>query len=424
MSERSSAKSNSVIYIVVLLLITAVVWANFTEIDEITRGDGRVIPATRTQTIQATEAGVVELIAVKIGQIVKQGDLIIQLDDTPTSSDLGEVQARTQALKAKLARLEVESSADPNAEFECPLELDGLAICDNENRLLQARSDAFLNTGGVLEQRLLQREQEKDEAQANIARLEGSLSISKRELTLLEPLAKRKLVAETELIRAQRSVNDLEGELNVLNETIPRIIGAISEAQLQLNELALQFRQDALAERTTTLAELSVLEESAKGETTRVQRTEVRSPVDGVINTLEINTIGSFVQPGALIAEVVPTSEELIVEARVSPGDVAFVVKGQQALVKITAFDFSIYGGLDGVVENISPDSIIDQQTGDAYFEVRVKTNRSYLEKDARQFEITPGMVSSVDIMTGRKSIMAYLLKPLNKGRQEAFTER
>lgn len=424
MPDRSSVKPSSVIYIVVLLLLTALVWANFTEIDEVTRGEGRVIPATRTQTIQATEAGVVEVIAVKIGQIVNKGDIIIQLDDTPTSSDLGELQARTKALKAKLARLEVEASDDPNAEFECPLPDDGIAICENEIRLLQARVEAFENTRGVLEQRLLQREKEKNEALANVSSVEGSLAISERELALLEPMARRKLVAETELIRAQREFNDLQGQLNALNETIPRIAGAITEAQLQLNELALQFRQEALAERTNTLSELSVLEESEKGEFSRVERTEIRAPVDGVINTLEINTVGSFVQPGATIAELVPTSEELIVEARVAPKDVAFVVKGQPALVKITAFDFSIYGGLDGVVENISPDSIIDQQTGDAYFEVRVKTDRSYLEKNERKFEITPGMVSSVDIMTGRKSIMDYLLKPLNKGRQEAFTER
>lgn len=418
--------NRSVVLIVACLLLSAISWAYITEVEEVSRGEGRVIPATRTQTIQATEPGVVKEIAVKLGQIVDSGDLIIRLDDTTTQSDLGEVQARARALQARIARLEIEGSGQADANFKCPEAVVSVApeICDNEIRLLAARKQAFLNTGAVLEQRLLQRQKERDEALANIQRLEGNLKISRRELDLLAPMAKRKLVAETELMRAQRDVNETEGQLRVLNESLRRIDSAISESQLQLGELELQFRKDALVEKTNALAELSVLQQSERGETSRVERTDIRSPVDGVINTLEVNTIGSFVQPGMTVAEIVPTSEELLVEARISPRDVAFVVPGQSALVKITAYDFSIYGGIYGTVVTVSPDSIIDQNTGEAYFEVRVKTETAFLEKDERTYNITPGMICSVDILTGKKTILQYLLKPINKARQEALTER
>lgn len=424
--ERPPRSASVIIFLVVALIASFAVWASQTRIDEIARGNGRVIPATRTQTIQATEPGVVSEIAVRTGQVVSKGQLIVRLDDTTTSSDLGEVEAQVRALKTRIARLESEASGTEDANFECPQEVMEVApgICENEERLLAARRDAFHNTKAVLEQRLLQREKELDEANANKARLEGSLEISKRELELLKPMAEKRLVAETELIRVQREVNDLLGQSNALNEMIPRLEGAISEAQLQIRELELQFRQEALTQKTDALSQLSVLEQSARGESTRVERNEIRSPVDGVINTMQINTIGSFVQPGTVIAEVVPTSEELLVETRISPRDVAFVVPGQHALVKITAYDFSIYGGLDGEVVNISPDSIVDQKTGEPYFEVRVKTKSSQLERSGDVFHITPGMVCSVDIMTGRKTILHYLLKPINKARQEAFTER
>ncbi|QKV16983.1 HlyD family type I secretion periplasmic adaptor subunit [Oricola thermophila] len=424
--ERPSGSARAIVLIVVAMIASFAVWASQTEIDEIARGEGRVIPASRTQTIQATEAGVVKEIAVQIGQVVKEGQLIIRLDDTTTASDLGEVEARARALKARVARLEVEEAGNWDDGYACPADVAETApsICENEERLLAARRAGFRNTEGVLQQRLLQRRKELDEANANLQRLLGSLEISKRELALIEPMAKRRLVAETELIRAQRAINEVEGEIAALNEMIPRLQGAISEAELQLKELELQFRQEALTQKTDVLAELSVLEESARGEMTRVSRTDIRSPVDGVINTMEINTIGSFVQPGAVIAEVVPTSEELLVEARISPRDVAFVVPGQPALVKITAFDFSIYGGLEGEVVNVSPDSIVDQKTGEPYFEVRIKTDSAQLRKDENVFNITPGMICTVDIITGRKTILHYLLKPINKARQEAFTER
>jgi adhesin transport system membrane fusion protein len=424
--DNTTRASRQLVYLLCALIFCAVVWAYFTVVDEIARGEGRVIPASRTQSIQATEPGVVKEIAVRIGQPVTTGDLIIRLDDTTTISQLGEVQAKQRALKVKIARLDVESAATAEAALQCPEDIFKAApeICLNEVNLLNTRRNAFHSTRSVLEQRLLQRRQERDEALANLARLEGSLKISREELDLLVPMAEQRLVAKTELIRVQREVNDSEGQIKVLQESLPRLEGAISEAEFQLEELDLKFRQEALTEKTAALAELSVLEQSERGQSNRVARTDIRSPVDGIINALEVNTIGSFVNAGDQVAEVVPTSEELLVEAKISPSDVAFVVPGQPALVKISAFDFSIYGGLEGEVVNVSSDSFVEERTGEPYFEVRVRTKKAYLDRNGRHYMITPGMICTVDILTGHKTILQYLLKPVNKARQEAFTER
>ena len=214
------------------------------------------------------------------------------------------------------------------------------------------------------------------------------------------------------------------GQLESTRESVERIEASINEATLQIDELALQVQQEALAEKTQALAELSVIEETIRGASDRVARTDIRSPVDGIINTLEVNTIGAYVEPGTVVAGVVPTSDTLLVEARISPRDVAFVRPGQRALIKVTAYDFSIYGGLEGEVSNVSADSLVDQNTGETFYQVRVKTDQAELIRDGRSHAIFPGMVATADIMTGKKTILAYLMKPINKARNEALRER
>jgi len=410
----------------VMLLMSAVAWASFTEIDEITRGEGKIIPATKTQSIQATEAGVVQQIEVQLGQVVRAGDLIVRLDDTTTSVSLGETIARHRALQARIARLGLEEIGAFDAPYECPekLAVEAPQICENEARLFKARKENFFNRIEVLKQREIQRRAELTEVNSNIERLKSNLEISTRELELIRPMAKRRLIAKTELIRVERDVSESSGQLKLAQESVGRIKGSIQEASLQVKEIRLQMQQEALDQKTQALSEISVLDESARGAADRVARTDIKSPVDGVINSLAVNTIGSFVQPGSLIAEVVPTSAELLVEVRISPRDVAFVRVDQPALVKVSAYDFSIYGGLEAKVSTVTADSVVDQQTGEPFFQVLVRTNRAFLEHNGRQYKITPGMVGSADIITGRKSILNYLLKPINKARQEALTER
>lgn len=412
--------------VVVLLILSFIAWAAVTQIEEIARGEGKVIPISRTQVIQASEASVVQEIAVKVGQIVKKDDLIVRLDDTATTSTLGELEARARALRVQVARLELEQMGDMSAPMTCPeiVKATSPAICDNEAQLLKARRDAFQNKLSVLQERHLQRRQELDEALVGIQRLENNIEISKKEAALLEPLVARKLAPQTDLLRIQKELTDARGQLNLLNESLGRIRAAIKEASLQVDELTLVFQQEALAEKTKVLADLSVVAETIRGASDRVQRTDLRSPVDGVVNRLEITTIGAYVQPGTVVAEVVPTSDVLLVEARISPKDVAFIRVGQPALVKITAFDFAIYGGLQGEVVNVSADSMFDEKSGETFYLVQVKTEKSEIAHDGKSHAIIPGMVASVDIMTGKKTVLQYLLKPINRARTEAMRER
>ncbi|BCG82571.1 HlyD family type I secretion periplasmic adaptor subunit [Mesorhizobium sp. 113-3-3] len=406
--------------------MSSVAWASFAEVDEIARGDGKVIPASKTQIIQASEPGVVQEIAVKIGQIVKKNDLIIRLDNTMNTSSLGEQQAKARALETRIARLKFEQTGNIDGPFPCPPEIQKVApeICDNEQKLLVARRDNFQVKLSVLKSRLDQRLNELDEANANLDRLTKNLEVSDRETALVESMVKKGLMARTEQIRVEREQTELHGQLNLAGETIKKAKGAITEAQLQVNELGLQLQQEALSDLTQALADLSVVDETIRGATDKVARTDIRSPVDGIVNTLDINTVGAFVQPGAVVAGIVPTSETLLVEARVSPRDVAFIRPDQDALIKITAYDFSIFGGIEGKVSNITADSLVDQKTGEPYYQVRVATERSTLTRDGKTYSIIPGMICSVDIKTGRKTILTYLLKPINKAREEAMSER
>ena len=424
--DRPPLFASASVFIIGALFVAFVVWASYAEVDEIARGDGKVIPASKTQILQASEAGVVQDIAVKIGQVVKKDDLIIRLDNTMSASSLGEQQARERTLSARIARLKHEQGGKIAEPFACPEELQTAApeVCENEQKLLVARRDNFANKLSVLKARLDQRETELNEAIANSHRLAENIAVSDKEAELVKSMVKRGLMAQTEQLRVDREQTELKGQIALAAETIKKIDATIVEAKLQVDELGLQLQQEALDELTQALAELSVVDETIRGATDRVARTDIRSPVDGIVNTLELNTLGAFVQPGAIVAGIVPTSETLLVEARVSPRDVAFIRPEQKALIKVTAYDFSIFGGLDGKVANITADSLVDQNTGEPYYQVRLSTDTSALTKDGKSFAIIPGMICTVEIMTGRKTILSYLLKPINKARDEALRER
>jgi adhesin transport system membrane fusion protein len=424
--DRPPFIASATVFLVGALFVAFLAWASYAQVDEIARGEGKVIPASKTQIIQSSEPGVVQEIAVKIGQRVHKDDLLIRLDNTSTASSLGEQQAKARALKARIARLKHEQTGDIAQPFACPADILGIApeICDNEQKLLIARRENVENKLAVLKARVQQRESELNEALANAQRLTENLANVKKESALVDSMVKKGLMAQTEKIRVDGEKTELDGQIKTSDESMGRLQGALTEAKLQIDEVGLEFRQQALDDLTQALADLSVVEETIRGAKDKVARTDIRSPVDGIVNTLEINTLGSFVQPGAVVAGIVPTSETLLVEARVSPRDVAFIRPDQDALIKVTAYDFSIFGGLVGKVSNISADSLLDEHTGQPYYQVRVATEKAALEKDGKSYSIIPGMICSVDIKTGQKTILDYLLKPINKAREEALRER
>ncbi len=409
-----------------LMIVAFISWAAFADIDEIARGEGKVIPVSKTQIVQSSEPGIVQQINVNLGQVVHRGDILVQLDNTTTASTLGESVAKARALGAKVERLALEEAGAFDAQFICPADILATAknVCDNEEKLFEADRASYKNKLDVLDQRLKQHQNELVEAHANIDRLTQNIAGAQKQYDLLKPLGEKKLVAQTEVLKVQRDLVDLQGQLKVYVESLDRLQAAVNEATLQVTDLGLQLRQQALTDKGQALSELSVVDETIRGASDRVKHTDIRSPVDGIVNTLEVNTIGAYVDAGKVIAGVVPTADTLLIEAKISPRDVAFVRIGQPAVIKISAYDFSIFGALDGTVVNVSADSLVEKDKNETYYLVRIKTDKSALERDGKHYPIIPGMVASAEIMTGRKTILAYLMKPINKARSEALTER
>ena len=392
------------------------VWAMLAQVDEVTIGQGKVIPSSKAQLVQSAEPATIRELMVRSGQRVRRGQLLARLDDTQSASELGQIEAETQALSARSARLSAEGTRTSTA-------CTG-ADCADEAELRQVRESALRSRIAALNASAEQRRREASEAQATIGSLQGSLALAQRQVEMLEPLALKSIVPQTELLAARREVNDLRGRIAAAREQQSRAQAAVREALAQASEASFSFRQEALNERSQINAKIAVNEESLRGARGRVGRMELRSPVDGVVNDLQVTTIGGFVQAGQKIMEIVPMGEKLLVETRVKPSDIAFIKVGDRALVKVTAYDFSTYGGLDGRVVQVSADSIYDEAQKEAYFNVIVETDKADLASAGRKLPITPGMMTDTQIITGRKSILSYLLKPVLKARSEALRER
>lgn len=424
-ADRPPRLASQAIKLVGALLLAGIIWANFSRVEEITRGSGRVIPTSRTQVVQSSEAGIVREILVRQGQRVAQGEMIIRLDDTPNSAKAGEAVAQGRALRVQIARLEMEV-AGPGSPFECPKDIETVApdVCLNERKLLSARQENFHARIDTFKERLEQRKREVGEVTAQSQRFTESLVLADKELAIIAPMASRNLISQLELIRAQRQVVELKGQLSTAKETLAKLESGLREASSQLAEQVTQLRREALAELTARRAEWSVVQETLRGAEERVRRTDIRSPVDGVVNSLAVNTVGAYVNPGERLLDIVPSDGKLLIEARVKPSDIAFIALGQKALIKVSAYDFYQYGGLNGVVEQVSADSVYDSNSKETFYVVLVRSDETSLKFDKGAHAIIPGMTADVDIITGDKSILTYLLKPINRARHEAMTER
>ena len=286
------------------------------------------------------------------------------------------------------------------------------------------RASALRSRKQALSAAIEQRRRDYGEAQATVTSLKSSLQIAESQVSMLAPLAAKSIVPQTELMSAQREATEIQGKLAAAQQAASRAVAAINEAQAQSSEAGFQFRQEALNERSQLVAKMAVNSESLRGATGRQQRSEIRSPVDGIVNDVQVTTVGGFVQAGQKIMQVVPIGDRLLIEARVTPRDIAFIKTNDRANVKVTAYDFAVYGGLTGRVVQISPDSIYDEAAKEAYFSVVIQTDRAYLQSGNRRLPISPGMICDAEIITGKKSILSYLLKPLLRARSEALRER
>ena len=423
-SERPNIGIVSWIFLVALLLffIAAIIWAKNSELEEVTRGEGRIVPSGKTQVVQSLEGGIVESILVSVGDRVEQGQLLLKIDDTSFSASAGEIDARRAALQGKIARLEAEYAGRSNVKFDPELIDNAPDIVASETRLFNSRRSSLANDLSVLRARQEQREQELQELISSERRLQDELRLAREEQAMNQRVSD--LVPEAEMLRLRKEVSRIEGELNVIKSSFVRAQAAVREATSMISKERSVFRATAQAELTEAKAEISVLFAGSKAADDRVDRAGLKSPVDGIINAIHVNTLGGVVKPGSDLIEIVPLGETLQIEAKIRPQDIAFISPQQIARVKITAYDYSIYGGLEGYVERIGADSLTDEVTGETYFPIDILADATNFKKDNKALPITPGMVASVDIITGRKTILQYILKPVNKARYEGLRER
>ncbi len=430
MSETSAAAlqgppafSHVILWGAVLFVVAFFTWAAYANIGESTVGEGRVIPTGQVQVVQNLEGGIVSEIKVKVGDTVRKNDTLVVIDDTRYTSSAKENTAKDSALMAKISRLSAEVQG---AAFVVPAAVAKANpdLARREMELYQSRQAEFVANTAALRQQIDQRNQEIVEKRGRVKQITGSLAMLNETITMMRPVVKAGAMSQIEMLAKEREANDLKGELDSSNINIPRLEAAVSEARNKLQSYEAKFRADALGELNVARAEQEGTSATGVALKDRVERAVVRSPVTGTIKTVKVTTVGGIIQPGSDMIEIVPTEDSLLVEARVKPQDIAFLRPGQDALVKLTAYDFSIYGGFPAKLEYIGADSVQDEKKQESYYLVRVRTTGQGPTREGKPLAIIPGMTASVHIQTGEKTFLQYLLKPIIKTKELAFRER
>lgn len=420
--ERAPSKVSRVIKIWLFSFAAFIVWASLAEIDEITRGDGDVIPFGQNQIIQNLEGGIVESILVKEGDIVKKGQVILKINNAKSMSTSLTNEMKFNELSAKKIRLMAEAYQQ---DFKDIKSFD-------ENLNTQIKLAKRLYNSNIIEaeakdnsivQQIEQRKQELKEAQARIRSLKRSLEFVSEEIAMTAPMVRQGIKSKVDFLKLKREANGIENDIESSELSLPRLRSAIKEYRQKRIESNQLFINNAKKELNEVTAELSRLKTQQIAFSDQVERTMVKSPVTGIVQKLFVHTVGGVIKPGADLVEVVPTNKELYMEIKIKPSDIAFIHPGAEAKIKVSAYDFAIHGGLIGKVVSISPDTITDKQENTFYL-IHVLTQKNYLGTKEHPLKIIPGMTVSVDIVTGKKTVMQYILKPILKSKQYVFSER
>ena len=417
--EQSPLKAKKLLYTILVIILTLLLWAAFAEVDEISRGDGRVVPSRQVQVIQSLDGGIVSEILVKAGDAVKVGTPLVKIDETRAVSSLKENQGQYLALLAKEARLKALAngtsfSPPPQVLQEMP------AVYEQENALYNASREELSSSVNIARDQMVQREKELIEVQFKKEFAEKTYESANKELAANKPLLASGAVSEIDILRLEREATRARGEIDQARAQGNRIQVSISEAKRKIAEAEQTFKSKVRTELNDTSAKINSLTQTSVALTDKVKQSTLKSPVNGKVSRLFFNTIGGVIQPGKEVMEVVPTDDSLILETKVQIKDIAFIRPEQPAIIKLTAYDYTIYGTLDGVVESIAADSTVDDK-GNAYYIVKVRTLKSAMGKGQ---PIIPGMMAQVDILTGKKTVLSYLLKPVLKAKSYAFSER
>ncbi|WP_439895174.1 HlyD family type I secretion periplasmic adaptor subunit [Pseudomonas syringae] len=422
LADPSSRAMSLTVWIAAALLLGALLWAGFAVLEEVTTGEGKAIPSSKVQVIQNLEGGIVSDIFVREGQVVDKGDTLLRLDDTRFMSSRSESEVDRLTLTAQVERLAAEAEG---RSLTLPAEVTSSApqVAADEQALYESRQRRLASEQRTLNEQLRQKTQELAEFRSKQEQFRSSLALVQQELDMSAPLVSSGAVSPVEILRLKRNAVELRGSMNSNTLAIPRAEAAISEIKSRVQESELAFRADAARELNEKRNDLARISASRIAIDDRMSRTTVVSPVRGIVKTLKVNTIGGVVQPGSDLLEIVPLEDNLLIEAKVRPQDVAFLHPGQKAMVKFSAYDYTLYGGLPARLEMIGADTITDDKDNSFYL-IQVRTDSNHLGSDSRPLLIIPGMIATVDIITGEKSVLDYLLKPVLKARAEALRER
>jgi membrane fusion protein, adhesin transport system len=401
------------------IFVLFLVWASFAKLNEVTRGEGKVVPFSQVQVLQSLDGGIVSEILVHEGDVVQEDQVLIKIDETRFQSSVNENRSQYLSLLARAARLQALADLAPFNPSPEVVRGDPATV-EQERRMYDSKRSELDSNVSIANDQLTQRQQELNELKAKLLQASRSYDLTSKELDQTRPLVANGAVSEVEILRLERDLEHARGDRDMATAQISRVQAAIGEAQRKIEEVQLAFRNDARKELSEVTAKINGLSQSNVGLSDKVNRSVLRSPVKGTVKRLLVNTVGGVVQPGKDVIEIVPMEDNLLVEARVSPKDIAFLRPGLKAMLKFTAYDFAIYGGLEGTVEHVGADTEVDEK-GNAFYIVKVRAKKSSM---GRGMPIMPGMVAEVDIMTGEKTVLSYLLKPVLRAKGRALTER
>lgn len=430
-----------IIWSLAAMMMCFFIWAYFSELDQVTTGTGKVIPSSQLQVIQSLDGGILQEIYVQEGGLVTKEQPLARIDDTRFRSDFDQQEQEVFGLQTNIIRMRTELDSiiisDMSSDWRQQVKITKQnlvfpqTIIDEEPELVKRqqeeysiRLDNLSNQLEILARQIQQRQQEIEELASKISTLTTSYQLVSRELELTRPLARKGIVPEVELLKLERTVNDIQGELQSVRLLRPKVKAAMDEAILKRRDAVFVYATDLRAQLNEMQTKLSRMNQAQKGAFDKVSKAVITSPVIGTIKKINFNTLGGVVQPGEDIMEIVPSEDKLLIETKITPKDIAFLHPGLPAIVKVTAYDFTRYGGLKGTVEHISADTSQDDE-GNSFYIVKVRTQESSLMKDdGTEMPIIPGMLTSVDVITGKRSILEYILNPILRAKDTALRER
>ncbi|UFS61454.1 HlyD family type I secretion periplasmic adaptor subunit [Sulfurimonas sp. HSL-3221] len=420
--ERTALHSRLFLWIMLLTVAVFIVWADHAMIDEVVKGNGKIVPSSQIKPIQNLEGGIVKEILIKEGDLVKKGEPLLKMQDIYFSSTVEKTRLEYDELYARAVRLRAEAHGTAFLEPETSDPAQKVLI-EKERSLFTSNRKQLKKSIAVLDAQIVQRSSELKEAREHYVELEREMELVRKEIEINKPLVEKRIVPEVDYIKLQRDANNVQQSLTTTRHQITSTRAMIDEAKSKRDEAELAFQNRAKEELNGIEAQMQRIKESQAALEDQVSRTLVRSPVDGIVKRLYVTTIGGVVTPGMKMMDILPTGDSLLVEVKVHPRDIAFLYPDQRAVIKITAYDFAIYGGLSGRVVRISPDSI-NEADGKTYYQVWIETDKTFLGTVENPLKLIPGMVVNAEIITGKKSILDYILQPLLRTKDNAFKER